>query len=52
MTQRSGSRSCKLQEAKKKSVLRLLLQSDLANDVDEISPLEGQLVWLIGQAVP
>lgn len=43
-----------LQEGKpiNRSLLGFLLQADLANDVDEISSLEGQLVWLIGRAVP
>lgn len=35
-----------------RSLLGFLLQADLADDVDEISSLEGQLVWLIGRAVP
>ncbi len=28
------------------------VDADLANDVDEISSLEGQLVWLVGLAIP
>lgn len=54
MTHRGGSRNCKTVRKKtnKKKLLGPLLQSDLANDVDEISSLEGQLIWLVSKAVP